>query len=161
MSRKEKRIVSWKQHEVMDYVVAGSMPVLALLTLYFASDYFPPQCLTQAPDFISVSLLKANFVSAFPLFLALSWRFNKTLYFTQRSTTRAEKTAYRILISLTLALIVIANTLIFTLHFTLFSPENYIRCWEPYSLGTWHYAKTADLCVQHGLEPVRFLSLAE
>lgn len=158
MKPREKRIAPDKEHNVMEYVTAiVVMPCLTLFALYLLPDYFPLLFLTQAPDFISVSLLKANFVCSIPVLMATCWLFNQQLFFTHTATL-TEKKVLRIILGLTLALLLVANTLIFTRHFTLFSPPNYVRCWEPMPFGTWHYAKTADICLQHGLSPIRFLS---
>lgn len=161
MKRKDQRILPYKEQEFMDYVIAVVIiPGLTLLALYLLPDYFPLLALTRPPDFFSVSLLKVNFVCSLPFLLVMCWQFNKTLFFPQY-TPRIETRVICILAGLALALLLIANTLIFILHFTLFSPEHYTRCWEPFPFGEWHYAKTADICVQHGLAPVRFLNLAE
>lgn len=158
MKPKEKRTVPEKEHEFIEYVTAIIvLPCLTLFALYLLPDYFPLLFLTQAPDFISVSLLKANFVCSIPVLMVMYWLFNQQLFFAHTATP-AEKTALRIILGFTLALLLIANTLIFTLHFTLFSPQNYVRCWEPMPFDAWQYAKTADICLQHGLAPVRFLS---
>lgn len=55
----------------------------------------------------------------------------------------------------TLALLIVINSAIFTLHFMVYGSPRYIRCWEPVPMGSWHYARTPEICVQHGYAPIR------
>lgn len=133
-------------------------PLLALCSLYLAGDYFTLLRLPRAPDFCSQNILKANFVCLGPALLILSIEGNKKLFFPQAAPLPFATPIVRSCLYLTPLLLLTANTLILVLHFTLFSPDRYIRCCEPYPWGTWYYAKTADICVQHGLAPVQNLA---
>lgn len=132
-------------------------PLLALCSLYLAGDYFTLLRLPRAPDFCSQNILKANFVCLGPALLILSIEEIKNSFSPGCAATFATPIV-RSCLYLTPLLLLTANTLILVLHFTLFSPDRYIRCWEPYPWGTWYYAKTADICVQHGLAPVQNLA---
>ena len=130
------------------------LPVLGVYALYLTTDYLPLLKLRHWPDFASISLLKANFTGSAMLFFSFSWRMGRVL----RGKAVDGSYENRLLTAIagfTLALLIVINGAIFTLHFTVYDSPRYIRCWEPVPWGSWHYAKTPELCVQHGYAPIR------
>lgn len=132
-------------------------PLLALYVLYLTAGYLMNLHLSPAPDFWSQSILKTNLVCYGPALLMFSLFGNLKLYFPHLTPDIIKLRVTAIVGWLTLALILAANTLLLVLHFGFFSADRYIRCWEPFPWETWHYAKTAEICKQHGLAPVQFL----
>lgn len=134
-------------------------PLLGLYALYLSLDYLSLLHLTQVPDFWTQNILKANFVCWGPGLMAMSWVASKNVYFPQATPLRHETHILAFTYWLTLGLLLAVNTLIIFSHFTIFSPDRYVHCWEPFPMAVWHYAKTADICVQHGLAPVQNLGV--
>lgn len=131
------------------------LPALGLYALTLAADFIPLVGLRAWPDFVFLSVLKTNFACSAPLFFLLAWRACKALFFAQ-TAFRAEQTVYSWVAGTTLAMLIVANVVLFTLYFTVFSTPRYVRCWEPFPLG-WHFAVTPEVCVKHGYAPVRML----
>ncbi|MRS14962.1 hypothetical protein GJV06_08730 [Enterobacteriaceae bacterium RIT691] len=128
-----------------------------ICSFWLLADYAPLLHLNAAPDFWAENILKANFVCFGPALLGVVWVWTKQMYFPHKSY-RYEKIVLGILVSTTLAMLVVANTSLFYLHFTTFSPDRYVRCWEPFPVSSTYFAKSPEICVQHGLAPVHFLS---
>ena len=144
----------WSKYLIMSLVI----PLLALYALFLAGDYLALLHLFPAPEFWSQNLLKANFVCYGPALLLISIMGNLQLYCPHLALNDLRQRAIACIAWLTLVLVLAANTLLLTLHFSFFSTDRYIRCWEPFPPGTRYYARTAEICEQHGLAPVQFLT---
>lgn len=131
------------------------LPGLGVFALFLAAGSLPFFSLTDLPQFVSLSLLKTNFICSAPLFFLLAWMGMKKLYF-PHATLRYEARATTTILAFTLSLIMLGNAIILTLHFTVFSLPRYVRCWEPFPLA-WHYAVTPDVCIKQGYAPVEML----
>ncbi len=146
---------SWR-----DYLTLSLFfPLLTLYAFYLAGDYFLRLHLFAAPDFWSQNLYKANFVCFAPALLSISLVGNLHLYCPQRVSVKVKTRIATAIVWFTLSLVLVVNTLLLVLHFSFFSADRYIRCWEPFPSATWYYARTAKICEQHGLAPVRFLNV--
>ncbi|BBQ83102.1 MULTISPECIES: hypothetical protein [Enterobacteriaceae] len=135
------------------------LPMLTGYSLYLAYGYISQLWLFPMPDFWSQSMLEASIACCGPALLLFTILGNLKLLF---SITLPIPLVQRILTPiawLTLTLLLTANALILLLHISYFSPDRYIRCWEPFPVGTWYYARTAGICAQHGLAPVQFLNI--
>lgn len=131
---------------------------MALYAIYLAGDYLALFHFSPPPDFWSQNAFKANFVCYGPALLLISILSNLKLYCPHLTPNAIAQRAITYTAWLTLVLVLVANTLLLVLHFSFFSADRYIRCWEPFPWGTWYYARTAEICEQHGLAPVRFLN---
>ena len=137
--------------------VSFFLPLLTLYALYLVGEYYAKLRLLPTPDFWSQNLLTANLACYAPLLLLLSVVGNIKLYCPQFALNVFSQRFTAGIAWFTLALVIAANTLALTLHFSVFSADRYIRCWEPYPWGTWYYARAPEQCEQHRLAPVQML----
>ena len=138
--------------------IAVFLPALAGYSLYLAGDYFALLQLIHMPGFWSLNPFQASFVACGPAMLLFCVLGNVKLFLSATLPIPLARRLITAIAWLTLGLLFTLNALTLFLHFSYFSPDRYIRCWEPFPWGTWHYARTASICEQHGLAPVQFLN---
>ncbi|HBR7308537.1 TPA: hypothetical protein ACV5EY_002566 [Klebsiella aerogenes] len=144
-----------RAQRIWQQLIAGFiLPALGIYALYLATDYLPLLKLRGWPDFASISLLKANFTGSALLFFSFAWRMGRVLH-GKTVDGSYENRLLTAIAGFTLVLLIVINSAIFTLHFTVYSSPHYIRCWEPVPMGSWHYARTPEICVRHGYAPIR------